>query len=154
MTNIDQNFTHDEIAMLQRLVDMIIPASDEFMLPSAKDETIFADFIGSAETFRVTISTALKALEQSCQDQFKCDFTELEAKDSAAAVDRFRQNDQAVSDLIATITAQCYYRDDRIMAALDMETRAPFPDGYSIEEGNWSLLDPVRDLPPIYRKVT
>jgi hypothetical protein len=154
MTDSEQKFTDGEVALLHRLVDMIIPASDEYMLPSANEELIFADILRSAGAYQTTISGSLKALEQICREKFDHDFTELEANDRTVAVDSFRHDYQAGSDLIATVAAQCYYRDDRIMAALDMETRPPFPGGYSVDDGNWSLLDPVRNLSPIYRKVT
>jgi hypothetical protein len=47
----------------------------------------------------------------------------------------------------------CYYRDDRVMHSLGQEPRAPFPKGHEVEQGDWSLLDPVRARPPIWRKV-
>ena len=39
---------------------------------------------------------------------------------------------------------QCYYRDDRVLRSLGLELRAPFPKGYTLEQGDWSLLDPVK----------
>jgi hypothetical protein len=35
-----------------------------------------------------------------------------------------------------------------------MEARAPHPAGFTVEEGDWSLLDPVRNRPEFYRKAT
>ena len=48
-------------------------------------------------------------------------------------------------------TVQCYYRDDRVMRSLDMEARPPFPKGFDVEQGDWTLLDPVRSRPKLYR---
>jgi len=47
----------------------------------------------------------------------------------------------------------CYYRDDRVMRSLGLEPRSPFPKGHVVEQGDWSLLDPVKARPPIWRKV-
>ena len=44
-----------------------------------------------------------------------------------------------------------YYRDDRVLLALGLEARAPFPKGYTLEQGDWSLLDAVRHRPPLWR---
>ena len=44
-----------------------------------------------------------------------------------------------------------YYRDDRVLLALRQEARAPFPKGYTLEQGDWSLLDAVRNRPPLWR---
>ena len=47
----------------------------------------------------------------------------------------------------------CYYRDDRVMRSLGQEPRPPFPRGHVVEQGDWSLLDPVRKRSPMYRVV-
>ena len=44
-----------------------------------------------------------------------------------------------------------YYRDDRVLLALGLEARAPFPKGYTLEQGDWSLLDAVRHRAPFWR---
>ena len=44
-----------------------------------------------------------------------------------------------------------YYRDDRVLLALRQEARAPFPKGYTLEQGDWGLLDAVRDRPSLWR---
>lgn len=44
-----------------------------------------------------------------------------------------------------------YYRDDRVLLALGLEARAPFPKGYVLEQGDWSLLDTVRRRPAFWR---
>jgi hypothetical protein len=54
---------------------------------------------------------------------------------------------------LSRIVLQCYYRDDRVMRSLGMEARPPFPKGFEVEQGDWSLLDPVRAMPPLYREV-
>ncbi len=58
----------------------------------------------------------------------------------------------AVAALVRVVLL-CYYRDDRVMHSLGQEPRAPFPKGHEVEQGDWSLLDPVRARPPIWRKV-
>ena len=54
---------------------------------------------------------------------------------------------------LSQIVLQCYYRDDRVMRSLGMEVRPPFPKGFVVEQGDWSLLDPVRARPKMYREV-
>ena len=43
--------------------------------------------------------------------------------------------------MIGAVTARCYYRDDRVMRAIGMEVRPPFPLGFEVKQGDWSLLD-------------
>jgi hypothetical protein len=54
---------------------------------------------------------------------------------------------------LTRIVLQCYYRDDRVMRSLGMEVRPPFPKGFEVEQGDWSLLDPVRARQPFFREV-
>ena len=34
---------------------------------------------------------------------------------------------------------------DRVLRSLGLELRAPFPKGYTLEQGDWALLDPVKE---------
>ena len=53
---------------------------------------------------------------------------------------------------LVRVVLQCYYRDDRVLRSLGLELRAPFPQGYVLEQGDWSLLDPVKARPPKLRR--
>ncbi len=50
--------------------------------------------------------------------------------------------------------ARCSYRDERVMRSLGMEPQPPFPKGFDLPQGDWSLLDPVRARGRIYRDAT
>ena len=47
--------------------------------------------------------------------------------------------------------ALAYYQDPRILTALSLKDSPPFPGGYAVDQGDWSLLDPVRKRKPLYR---
>jgi hypothetical protein len=38
------------------------------------------------------------------------------------------------------------------LRSLGLELRAPFPLGYQLEQGDWSLLDPVKAMKPSLRR--
>jgi hypothetical protein len=44
-----------------------------------------------------------------------------------------------------------YYSHPRVVEALGMEPRPPFPQGYSVPPTDFSLLDPVRARAKLYR---
>ncbi|TNF81729.1 MAG: hypothetical protein EP301_12285 [Gammaproteobacteria bacterium] len=46
---------------------------------------------------------------------------------------------------------QACYEDSRVQSAYQRRPGAPFPEGYEVAQGDWSLLDDVRDRPPLYR---
>jgi hypothetical protein len=45
---------------------------------------------------------------------------------------------------LVRVVLQCYYRDDRVLRSPGLELRAPFPKRHMLEDGDWSLLDPVK----------
>ena len=52
---------------------------------------------------------------------------------------------------LGRVVLGAYYRDDRVLLSLKHEARAPFPKGYTLEQGDWTLLDAVRQRPPLWR---
>ena len=41
---------------------------------------------------------------------------------------------------------------DEVAEGLGLEARPPHPGGYSLKETDWALLDPVKQMDPLYRK--
>ena len=64
-----------------------------------------------------------------------------------------RSDDPSFMRALAMHTVTCYYQDDRVLAGLGMEPRAPFPRGYEVHSGDLSLLDPVRRRGRIWREI-
>ena len=80
-------------------------------------------------------------------------FADLTAARRAEVAVAFREAGGAPLAALVRVVLLCYYRDDRVMRSLGQETRPPFPRGHVVEQGDWSLLDPVRARPPMYRLV-
>lgn len=133
-------FSPTEQAALAALVAQIIPASEAFGQPGADDPAILEDILTTGAHLRDSLAVALASLEGGA---------EMSAIKAAA----FRQSFAQEAEAIQTLTAQCYYRDARVMRALNIEVRAPFPKGYSQTPNDFSILDPVRKRGEIYRKV-
>ena len=64
---------------------------------------------------------------------------------------KLRAASDAAVGVLTRLVLLCYYRDDRVMISLGLEPRAPFPKGHVLEQGDWSLLDPVRARKPFWR---
>ena len=142
--------TADQVRSLRCLADMMIPASAAYNVPSAADDAIFADILRSFGRDAAQVQAAMRMLEELVGGVF----ADLDAARREAAAARFREIGGEPLKLLTRIILQCYYRDDRVMRSLDMEVRPPFPKGFEVEQGDWSLLDPVRKRGKIYREVT
>lgn len=66
-------------------------------------------------------------------------------------MDNTRQTPHAFLEVMIGLVANAYYTDPRILTSLNKEDRPPFPKGNTLEQGDWSLLDPVKKRDPVFR---
>lgn len=141
---------HDaQLRALRRVAGLMIPASEEHGVPGADEEAIFADIVRSLGRDAGTVREALRRLDELAGGSF------ADRPDEAqrAATQLLREGGAPLAAALATVVVRCYYRDDRVMRSLGMEPRPPFPTGFDVAQGDWSLLDPVRARGKIYREV-
>ena len=145
--------THDlsaeQVRDLRALAGIIIPPSAEYSIPGADDDKIFADILRSLERDHDDVCRALAHLAVLAGGAF-ADLNQAGRTEVAA---RFQQAGGAPLAALVRVVLLCYYRDDGVMRSLGQEPRPPFPKGHVVEQGDWSLLDPVRARPPMYRRV-
>ena len=139
----------EQIRDFRALAGMIIPTSQSYDVPGADDEKIFSDILRSLERDRGDICRALADLAALSGGAF----AELEPSRCAEVAGRFREAGGAPLAALVRVVLLCYYRDDRVMRSLGQEPRPPFPKGHVVEQGDWSLLDPVRARPSMVRRV-
>jgi hypothetical protein len=139
----------DQISDLRALARTIIPPSADYGVPGADDERIFSDILGSLERDRDDVCRALAQLAALAGGAF----AELGGERRSQIAATFRETGGLPLAALVRVVLLCYYRDDRVMRSLGFEPRPPFPKGHVVEQGDWSLLDPVRARPPMYRTV-
>ena len=145
-----ETLTEAEARDLRALVAVMIPASGTYQVPGADDELIFADILRSLERDTADARTALRLLARLAGGAFAA----LAPARRAEVAATFKRDGGAPLFALNRVVLLCYYRDDRVMRSLGQEPRPPFPKGHEVEQGDWSLLDPVRRRAPFYRKVT
>jgi hypothetical protein len=134
---------------LRRLTGFMVPASAEYGVPGADDDTIFADIARSLGRDRNHVRSALAMLREIAGG----DFAGLDNVTAESAAMTLLDQGGPVITALGRAVLQCYYRDDRVFRALGLEPRAPYPQGRVLEQGDWSLLDAVRGRPRMWRDV-
>jgi hypothetical protein len=133
---------------LRAIAGMIIPASMEFDVPGADDPAIQGDMLATLGRDAGLVREALDELARLAGRPL----ASLDpARRDAVAMD-LRANGGASVATLTRVVLQCYYRDDRVVRSLGLEPRPPYPKGHVLEDGDWSLLDPVRARPPLWRR--
>jgi hypothetical protein len=133
---------------LRTIAAMVIPASMEYAVPGADDAAIQADILKTLGRDTEAVRAALDHLARLAGRPL----AELDPARRDAVAKEFRASGGAAAATLVRVVLQCYYRDDRVLRSLGLELRAPFPIGYTLEEGDWSLLDPVKAKPPSLRR--
>jgi len=133
---------------LRAIAAEIIPASAEFDVPGADDPAIQADIV-------VTLARDAGLLREALEELARLAGRPLANLDPAqreAVAMELRETGGAAVATLTRVVLQCYYRDDRVVRSLGLEPRPPYPKGHVLEDGDWSLLDPVRTRPPMWRR--
>jgi hypothetical protein len=134
---------------LRVVAAMMIPASAEYDVPGADDPIIQADMLATLGRDARSVAAALDHLARLAGQPL----AELDASRREAVAKEFRATGGTPAATLVRVVLQCYYRDDRVLRSLNLELRPPFPLGYTLEQGDWSLLDPVKARSPMWRKV-
>jgi hypothetical protein len=145
----EQSLSNDELEDFRCLAGMIIPPSTKYDVPGADDATIFADIVSSIGRDADQVRAALARLRTLTGGSFAA----LDHSRRMEIAARLRAEGGAAVAVLTRMVMLCYYRDDRVMLSLGLELRPPFPKGHEIEQGDWSLLDPVRSREPFWRPV-
>jgi hypothetical protein len=137
----------DEAAALRRLAAYMIPASTEYGVPGADDEVIFSNILATLGRETGAVRSGLQRLDELAEGVF----ADLAPDTRNLVLMKLAVSDLPLLSALITVIVRCYYRDDRVMQSINMEARPPFPLGFEVEQGDWSLLDPVRARGKIYR---
>jgi hypothetical protein len=130
-----------EVQRFQRIAGLMIPADAAYAVPAASDPAIFDDILSSLGRDLPAVRIAISALRIDGVDDARAE----------AMIQDFLGTPSPEAAALSRAVLQCYYRDDRVLAAIGHEARPPYPGGHVIEQGDWSVLDPVRTRPPFWR---
>ena len=130
--------------LLATVVGTMIPADAPLGIPGADDPAILDDLAASLGRDLAAVRAGLATLAAHGFAGLDRDAREALLNDLARAADPGMA-------ALGRATVSAYYRDARVLASLGMAPGAPFPRGYAIEPGDWSLLDAVRGRAPFWR---
>ena len=133
-----------EIDALRGIAGTMIPADAGLGVPGADDPAILDDIVRSAGR---DLSLVRKAIAEIMAKSF----ASLDRDKREALFNDMYRSGAAPIVTLGRLVLSAYYRDDRVLLSLKQEARSPFPKGYTLEQGDWSLLDAVRKRPPLWR---
>ena len=146
-------FSSDDAACIDQILDALIPPNETLGLPGAGGlgvgELVREKLGDAAEAFRPHLDwLAARAAESGADD-----FGALSLGDRAALL---RELDAELPGFVSALIFQTYggyYQHPQVVEALGVPGRPPHPEGYPLEEGDFSALERVRGRTGLLREV-
>lgn len=143
--------TSAQRATLDVVLNMIVPPTADGRMPGAAEVGVPAYLYTEAPDTLPVLCQELEQLDRGSRERFSRGFAELEQNERKALIEAMRAQEPSFMSRLSMETLACYYQHDRVLAALGMEARPPYPKGYQVVQGDMSLLKPVRARGKIYR---
>lgn len=140
-------------ACLDRLTDLLIPASPDGRMPAARSLDLYARFDTLGARDREVFVQGLAHLDSLARARFSDGFAALGAAEAMALVEGLRAEASVFLQTFMTQTVGRYLAHPTVMPLIGLEARPHWPKGHVVAEGDWSLIDVVRRRPKMYRKI-
>ena len=148
----DNPLTTEQRDVLAIVLDLIVPASTDGRRPSAADVDVLGHIRATESGTLDNLGAELDRLDAEARERHGEGFASLDREMRRALVDDIRAAEPSFMRNVAIQTVTCYYQDDRVLEAIGLEARPPFPKGYEVPSGDLTLLDPVRKRGRVWRE--
>ena len=147
-------FSSEEQHTLSAVLDEIIPPSRERGMPGAGEIGLVAAIGTAARTnpaLRASVAQCVARLDELARERGADRFAAAAPAQRAALFQSFAAEEAGFIPSLAFALYTNYYQHPRVLEALGLEARPPFPKGHAMEPFDESLLDGVRRRSRMYR---
>jgi len=146
-------FSEAERAALDVLMDLLIPASADGRMPAARSLRLYDNIATMRSRERTILGEGLAELDRRALADHGVSFAQLDQTRAKALVDAMRGEGSVFVQTFVAQTVGRYVSQPSVMPLLGLEVRPLWPQGNVVAEGDWSLLEVVREREKFYRKV-
>lgn len=144
-----QTTSDQELELLDSILEHMIPASEDGRMPGAGSVGFWTYVESKGEASWICSGLAL--LLEAASAEFGLPFSQLSMVGRTEFIAAQRRKQFRFFSRLTHQVIECYYQDARVLRAIGLETRPPFPDGFRALDGDLSLLEPVFIRGKIYR---
>jgi hypothetical protein len=140
---------------LAALLDELVPPAEDAGLPGAGELGLAAS-VGEELRTRLgaALREALRTLDARAREAGVEGFATLAREARAEVLRALEARAPGLLAGLALPTYVAYYQQPRVLEALGLEPRPPFPKGHAVPPTDFSILDPVRRRAPFYRRAS
>jgi hypothetical protein len=150
-----ESLSNEDTRALRAVLDEIIPPSGDGRLPGAGELGLVScieEAMVRSPDLRPAVEQGLTALRARAEE-LGGPFETLEPSVRRDALNEVAARQPAFLPGLIFHVFTGYYQEGRVLEGLGLEPRPPHPQGYPLEAGDLSLLDPVRERGRRYREV-
>lgn len=142
----------EELEGFAALLDAIIPPSRERGLLGAGEAGLAGELDEKTPELRPVLRQGLAALDEKARGRGADGFAALAPAERAATLRELDEADPGFLPGLLYHAYARYYQHPRVLEALGLEARAPFPGGYELEPLDPERLAAVRSRPRFWRE--
>jgi hypothetical protein len=144
-----ENLDKEQKKTLTTVLNLIIPANEDYKMPSANDVG-FSLYIENVN-IKPFIQEVLIAIIDEAHNNYGQAFFTLSLDEQLQLINVLKRKHLRLFNSLTNHVFQCYYQNDNVLEAIGVDARPPFPNGYFVEEGDVLLLESVYYRGKIYR---
>lgn len=137
--------------MIKLILETIIPSEPELEMPSAAE--IDFDSYTVRYGLEEMVSKYLVLVDTLAHNKFMLPFSTLDSDARLAILNVSRRADIRMFSEFLTHVFRAYYTNRDVLKRIGSGSIPPFPDGNTIEQDDWSILEPVYSRGQIFRRV-
>ena len=146
---VPENLEVEQELTLNIILNLIIPPSKNEGMPGAANVGFLA-YIQNENNVQWLQDGLINIIEES-HNKYGKELSALDCSVRTQLIDKLRRKSPKFFHRLTTQVMHCYYQNDDVLKAIGIEARTPFPEGYLLEDGDLSLLEPVYLRGKIYR---
>jgi hypothetical protein len=136
---------------LHVVIDAMLPGDPDLGMPSAS--TIdFGTYLGRHDLTNIA-DEFMAMLDKVCSDKFSLSFIDLEAAQKMQAINACKLVNVRVFSSLVGHLLRAYYTSPSVLIRIGAGSIPPFPQGNSLAQDDWSILEPVYERGQVYREV-
>jgi len=151
MRETDGVYSPDQARGLAAILDTLIPRSDDGRLPGAGELGLARQLAQRAPELAPMVVQALAILDALAAERGAPDFAGLDPREREPVLTAWSTEHPLLLPALIFHGYAAYYGEQRVVEALGLEHRPPFPQGYALAPTDPSRLDAMRRRPPMYR---
>jgi hypothetical protein len=135
---------------LKTVIDAMLPGDSVLGMPCAS--TIDFEIYLKQHNLNHLSFDFIQILDKVCEEKIGMAFFDLDEVQKMQAINACKLVDVRVFSTMVGHLLKAYYTAPSVLIKIKSGSVPPFPNGNSIEEDDWSILEPVYDRGRVFRE--